>query len=139
MATITFSDEVRRLLATDIFKNIDGMKLMQGTVPTDFTSLTSANSLSSDVLVNFSSLAKGAEGNGYRLGTSTHYTAAQSGTATWLWGYELDTDNTTILNQFVATVGTTGTDVVIGNTAIIAGANYRLQDIIFEFPEDYTY
>lgn len=142
MATITFGNITRSYLVQDVFTAFDGMKLMSGTVPSDFTGLTSAGSMNSNVLVEFTSLTKSTAGGSsydFNLYTTGYSTALSSGTATWLWGYELDTDNSTILNQFIATVGTSGTDVILGNTAIISGAKYRLQDIRFEFPEDYTY
>ena len=137
MATISFSDSVRKYLASDVFATIETMRLMKGTVPTDFADLTSTSSRTDDILIEFPVINDTSVGTGYKSYSNTYYTALQSGTATWLWGY--DSSGITLVWQFVGTVGTAGTDLIIGDTAIIAGAKYRLVDIVFEFPQNYTY
>ena len=136
MATISFSRSVRRYLAQDVFSQITTMKLMEGPVPADFSELLTTSSFNDRLLVEFSSIYDTYDTSlvGRKLYTNSYYTALKSGTATWLWGY-----SSALGFQFVATVGTENSDIIISNTAIIAGGQYRLSDITFEFPENYTY
>ena len=106
--------------------------LMKGTVPTDFSELTSPGSRSSDVLVTWtvastagSWVEEGA--NSIYLQSTDLATASQSGTATWLWWYN-PYSNTGIHHQAVFTVGAlgSGSDYELANTGIVSGKGYKL-------------
>ena len=113
--------------------------IMQGAVPTDFTGLTSTSSRSSDILVSLDPAVTQATTTTDAVCTlSTAYaTATRSGTATWFWWYVFS--GTNITRQIVGTVGTSGTDLVIGSDSITIGHQYRIIDFDFKVPTDYTY
>lgn len=123
------------------------VKLMKGAVPTDFTSLTSSTSRASDTLVTWVTSSVGwtfsnpvTNDTGLAEISCPYAVASASGIASWFWWYITQPPATTnILVQLVGTVGTSGTDLVIANTTIIAGANYRFQNLKFDIPATYTY
>jgi len=112
--------------------------LMKGTVPTNFTGLTSSAARSSDRLVEWTvASTAGAwveEGaNSIYLQSTDLSTASQSGTATWLWWYNpywTDYNYTTIglSHQAVFTVGElgSGSDYELANVGIVSGKGYKL-------------
>ena len=116
---------------------------MKGTVPAKFSTLTAANSRDSDVLVawdstqfNWANLA------GSTSSMNTQYAAAsQAGTATWFWWYMPGTAavDAPPIWQIVGTVGTTATDLILNNTALVAGSTYRIYNFSFSIPENFTY
>jgi len=170
MATITFNDNLRRNLNQALFTRVydnepepgqygfrmylntnapwfqyGTIKLMKGAVPSNFTSLTSANSRSTDLLVTWTTDTTGFTFNnpvtnddGIARIDSAYSVASASGIATWFWWYVTDRPGTIAL-QLVGTVGTSGTDLVIADTTIIAGANYRFIILKFDVPTVYTY
>ena len=114
------------------------LKLMQGTVPTNFSGLTTTSSRSADTLVTWSAQNNAAATSSYPLSITTAYaSASQSGVATWFWWYV--PNGSSLVLQLVGTVGTAGTDLVIADTTIISGANYRIGNLRFGIPQDYTY
>ena len=106
--------------------------LMKGTVPTDFTGLTSSSSRSSDVLVTWTvqstagSWVSGGDNSIY-LESTDLASASQSGTATWLWWYN-PYSNIAIHHQAVFTVGElgSGSDYELANIGIVGGKGYKL-------------
>ena len=168
MATIYFNDKLRRNLNQALFTrqylstpienfqygfynsgisgfNYGTITLMKGTVPADFTSLVNSTSRASDVLVTWTTSQSGFTFNnpvtnddGIAQIDSPYSVASASGIATWFWWY-ITTNTTTILAQLCGTVGTVGTDMIIADTTIIAGANYRFQNLKFDIPTEYTY
>lgn len=118
-------------------------KIMKGTVPGDFSTLTAANSRGSDVLVAWNSTQfNWANLAGNTSSMNTQYAAAsQAGTATWFWWYMPSTAavDAAPIWQIVGTVGTTGTDLVLDNAALVAGSTYRIYNFSFSIPENFTY
>lgn len=129
------------------------VNLMKGAVPTDFTELTSPSSRSSDILVTWTTNQGGwsysdplTNIDGIANVSSPYSVASASGIATWFWWYNATGPaagdpayRNYIYTQLVGTVGTSGTDLVIADTTIIAGANYRLLNLKFDVPTEYTY
>jgi len=175
MSTIYFNDKLRRNLNQGLFTRSYGgttqngqygfvnytintggsstqtsygvIKLMKGTVPVDFSGLTTSSSRSSDTLVTWTTNQIGFTFNdpttnvdGIAEIDSPYSTASVSGIATWFWWYVTQTySGSDTLLQLVGTVGTSGADLIIGDTTIIAGANYRFQNLKFDIPTEYTY
>jgi hypothetical protein len=165
MPTITFNDKLRRNLNQGLFTrwynnptetgqwgfrnsiddvNYSTINLMKGTVPTDFSGLTSPSSRSSDILVTWNTGSAGFTFNdpvtnvdGIARVDTPYAVASASGIATWFWWYS--SKLTTIYIQLCGTVGTSGTDVILADTTIISGANYRLLNLKFDVPTEYTY
>jgi hypothetical protein len=122
------------------------LKIMKGTMPSDFTSLTTETSRSTDVLWSL-------------FGGSTDYyntityqnpikinsylvTATTTGTATWFW---MGTFNSQGINPayqgMIGTVGLTGSgaDLEIADVNIVSGNQYKIVDLKIQFPSVWTY
>lgn len=126
------------------------LRILKGTVPTDFSTLTSTTSRSSDTLVEFSRAWNITDEFIQNLPTnSTTFTlntipktATASGTATWFWWFAHDTYSTTIYNQgILGTVGllSSGADLEIPNVNIVSGYPYKISNIIFYVPASLSY
>jgi hypothetical protein len=129
------------------------VKLMKGTVPTDFSELTSTTSRDSDILVTWTTSTIGwnftdpvTNFDGLAVVSSPYAVATASGIATWFWWYLATPANPVypatenyIVIQLAGTVGTSGADLNIPDTTIIAGANYRFENLKFDVPTEYTY
>jgi len=127
----------------------NGINIMQGSVPTDFTTLTSYNARASDVLVNFCVRNPSAPGdfasssyvnNVYTMNTALKQAIA-TGTATWFWITNFDYgDAQPILQQIIGTVGTigSGADLEITTTSIVQGSPYRVSNLVFNIPASWT-
>jgi hypothetical protein len=132
---------------SSVARSYGTIKLMKGIVPVDFSGLTTSSSRSSDTLVTWTTNQAGFTFNdpttnvdGIAEIDSPYSTASASGIATWFWWYVTQTySGSATLLQLVGTVGTSGTDLVIADTTIIAGANYRFQNLKFDVPTEYTY
>ena len=104
------------------------IKIMKGSITTDFSDLTQVDSRSSDVLLTLDPSSIVSTVGDRQVTVSASHTAATAGTAAWFWWYS-PTDlssSSTIEFQMAGTVGTSGTDLVIGDTALVQGENYRL-------------
>lgn len=128
--------------------------IMQGTVPTDFSALTSFNVRSSDLLVMFDASPGTSGGMNNFTGSSdttnpavlstTNVNAVASGTATWFWWFTSPLANTnawdnaaTPYNQIIGTVGVvdSGADLILNSTSITTGKPYRIVNYKFQIPE----
>ena len=123
-------------------------QIMKGAVPTNFTGLTLPTSRSADVLLSMQDDATTAtigltnpfaDTPGAVNVSSQFITASASGEATWFWWYITSYANGEILQQLVGTIGTTGTDLVIPNTSIVAGERYKFTGLSFTIPDTFTY
>lgn len=128
-----------------IYREYGTIQLMQGVVPSDFTGLTSPTSRSSDILASWSTETGTwtysnpvTNVDGIARIDTPYATASASGIASWFWWYNVDRFDS-ILIQLAGTVGTSSADLIIGDTTIIAGANYRLLNLKFDVPTVYTY
>jgi hypothetical protein len=149
MATITLSNNLQNAIVEDLFESgsspsITGgtIKMMKGTVPTDFSGLTSASSRSSDVL--WSDTIAGNEGillNGVWTLSTAYQFATQSGTAAWFWLSNWGGDGNATGSQIVGTIGATGSgaNLTLDSTTILSGAWYRVYNLKFTIPTTYTY
>lgn len=126
---------------------LNGVYIMQGTMPADFSTLTSYSSRSADILVAFpsnTSFTGSSYANSKFTLTTPYVTAAASGTATWFWAIGLAGPSTstsaTIWQQFMGTVGVigSGADLTITDTNIISGNTYRVTSLIIDVPSTYT-
>jgi len=143
MAIITLSDQLQvtalSSLRTEILDDSDSrIGFYQGTVPTDFSALTSYNSRISDQLVLMTTDLTDWSSSGTSVVLTTNYTTATaSGVATWFFWYNND-------SGFPALVGTigalgSGADLELGNTTINSGARYRVNQLALSLPVPYTY
>lgn len=143
------------------------INIMQGTVPTDFSTLTSSAVRSSDILCSFpvyqdttASINPSNAGNATltynpcilnsnpcTIGT-TYVNAVASGTATWFWWRVLPNINVnpyvpvgTIIHQIIGDVGVAGSSAVLQlpSTSIVSGQPYRIQNFQLAFPTTWTY
>lgn len=120
------------------------IKIMKGTIPTDFSTLTSTTSRSADVLITF---LKSGIGSPILITTdanpitcwTTNQTATASGTATWFWAYS--TAGSYLGCQMLGTVGVTGSgmDLEISDTNIISGQDYRVHQLRVNVPTTWNY
>ena len=126
--------------------DVNGICIMQGTVPADFSTLTSVSARSADILMYFDAQvdfgSPGYTNNRFTLSTPLK-AATASGTATWFWSACAGlgaTNATTITQQFFGTVGLggSGADLTITDTAIVSGELYRIASLIIEVPSTYT-
>jgi hypothetical protein len=129
---------------------ITTLHIMKGTVPTNFSTLTTYNARSSDVLVsfvnNYSSSTNDINGStivgqDFQLTTKTK-TATASGTATWFWWFSLDGYSNAMSSQGVlGTIGLVGSgaDLEIPSVDIVAGNPYRISNVVWRFPTTLTY
>jgi hypothetical protein len=126
-----------------------GIHIMQGSVPSNFTTLTSFNSRASDVLVTFCVRNPSPPGdfasasyvdNVYTMNTALKQAIA-TGTATWFWITNYDVDPAgLLLQQIIGTVGTigSGADLEIQTTSIVTGSPYRVSNLVFVMPDSWT-
>jgi type II secretory pathway pseudopilin PulG len=146
MSTITLSSNLQNAIVSNLFESgsspsITGgtIKMMKGTVPTDFSGLTNASSRSADVLWSDTiSSGEGILANGVWTLSTAYQFATQSGTATWYW---LSNWGGNGGSQIVGTIGTTGSgaDLTLDSTTILSGAWYRVYNLKFTIPTTYTY
>ena len=121
--------------------NYPSLRIMKGTVPTDFTGLTSSSSRASDVLIQYDKitgeLVNSSTANPITINT-VYKTPIASGTATWFWLYSGDE----LKQQMVGTVGTvsSGADMEISSVNIVSGTAYRVINSNFlTIPSVWTY
>jgi hypothetical protein len=120
---------------------------MKGTVPTDFSTLTSLSSRSADTLVTFSGPNNDfsvSQSNVNPAVISTVYAnATATGTVTWFWFVtKLWWSQTAVLiHQVIGTVGLTGSgaDLEMGATSIVTGQPYRVLNLRILFPSTWTF
>ena len=144
MANVILSNEYEeRILHGIMNKIVDNgyIKIMKGSITTDFSDLTQVDSRSSDVLLTLDP-SKIVSTVGDRTATisASHTAATASGTAAWFWWYS-PTDgssSSTIEFQLAGTIGTSGADLVIGDTALVQGENYRLTNLIMKLPNSFN-
>lgn len=120
--------------------------IYKGTVPTDFSELTSESSRSSDRLIRIPHCVAGAPTTNFAplsnasvdpvLFNSVFFIATASGTATWFrmlssyyWGGDP-------FNQIVGTIGLpdSGADLQISNTDIVSGRYYKIYNLKISIP-----
>lgn len=120
------------------------IRMMQGTVPTNFSTLTTPTSRSSDILIQWTRAANqlsqfvNSNVNPIIIGTGTA-NAVASGTATWFWGIVYS--GSTIFQQYFGTVGAlgSGADLEISSTSIVSGNPYRINNLRWQMPSTFTY
>lgn len=128
------------------------IRIMKGTVPTDFSTLVDANSRSSDVLMTFyrgdwgnptNSISVAYENESNRININTPFiNATASGTATWYWMISGELrSNPNITHQSFGTVGTlaSGSDLEMSSTNIVSGQPYKINNLKIQFPTSWTY
>lgn len=121
------------------------IRIMKGTIPTDFSGLTVASSRSTDVLLQVlasDTTYYNITSNINPIVINTNLKAAiASGIATWFWVGCYYNSNNIILNQFLGNVGVTGSgaDLEIADTNIISGNQYKVVNLRIDFPRIWTY
>jgi hypothetical protein len=132
--------------------------LMKGTVPYDFSTLTTFGARSADVLVTFDATSYTGGGTNNFVAsqdnvnpivvTSIYRTATQSGTATWFWWFTSALTGTNTwsnaavpLVQIIGTVGTIGSnsDLEFSTTNIVSGQDYRVFNLRLQIPTSWVY
>ena len=131
------------------------INFMQGSVPTDFSTLTTVGSRASDILCRFQT----GQDNAGDFGVSQYNTnpcviatqyvdAIATGTATWFWWYSAEnsisgqpTNASPLVQQAFGTMGLTGSgsDLEMISTSIVAGRPYRILNLRVQFPSIWTY
>lgn len=130
--------------------NVTGLiNIYQGTVPTDFSTLTAFNSRSADVLVSFNTTTAGLFTSTVNTSTNpsliatAYQNASATGTATWFrwFTYNGTSGSNALIHQIIGTVGATGSgaDLEISSTSIVSGRAYRIQTLRIQFPSSFTY
>ena len=119
------------------------IRFMKGTIPADFTTLTTMDSRSADVLVTWqpsANLTIDTTANPVVI-ESQYVNASASGTAAWFWWAVPDytSASSTIIQQMIGTIGTSGTDLVLASTTIVSGSPYRFSNLKFGMPTSFTY
>jgi hypothetical protein len=144
MANVILSNEYEEQILHGIMNKIvdNGyIKIMKGSITTDFSDLTQVDSRSADVLLTLDP-AKIVSTVGDRTATisASHSAASASGTAAWFWWYSPtdSSSSSTIEFQLAGTIGTSGADLVIGDTALVQGENYRLTNLIMKLPNSFN-
>ena len=126
------------------------IKLMSGTMPTDYSTLTSPGALTSQILgvdsglttADWDYIYDGSRRTGFTLNMNNYITASATGTVEWFWWY---TNTSSSYNggalgaSFIGSVGTSGTDLVIPSTSIISGKRYKITNINLNISQEYTY
>jgi len=135
------------------------LAIFKGTVPVDFSGLTSFNAKSSDLLITFDATQytsstginqfTGSQNNvNPMVITTTYVNASASGTATWFWWFTTPLSGSNVwnnsivpYNQIVGTVGVTGSgaDLTIPSVDIVAGAPYRIYNYRLQIPTEWTF
>lgn len=129
------------------------LQIMKGTIPVDFATLVNTSSRSSDTLVHYrfgyynGSTYENNFGPTVVKTTSivinTDYVVAiATGIATWFWKFQAtQTYATTILNQFIGTIGTVGSgaDLELPDVNVVAGNPYRIRNFELQLPTSWTY
>lgn len=122
--------------------------IMKGTVPTDFSALTTPTSRSTDVLITMQDdsststigLSNPIGETPGRVDVNSQFVnATASGQATWFWWYITGYTTNTIVQQIVGTVGTSGADLIIPDTNIVAGDRYKFINLSFTMTDTFTY
>ena len=133
--------------------------MYSGTPPTDFSGLTDSNSTAGGTILWYKQ--ESVESNTHwsiTIPTNATVTlttgfeqAVATGTASWfrIWGTGDGVANSTdshdmVANhrsQLVGTIGTegSGADLILPTTNIVSGKYYRIQNLKFNLPTDFTY
>jgi hypothetical protein len=123
-------------------------QIMQGTVPTDFSTLTAGTSRSTDVLLsipltygNFSIVSPYTS---YIIDTGTSIiSASTTGVATWFWLFGSNTSGTfaSTVMQLIGTITPTGGggDIELASVNIVAGNPFKLGNFTINVDTTYTY
>lgn len=123
------------------------IKIMSGTAPNDFTTLTKTTDYSANVLVTYTINDTDVFGtftdvvsNPVEIKT-TYQTANANGTASWFWWVvtEPEANSNIVGHQIVGTIGVSGSnsDLEMANTTIETGKYYRISNFLFIFPSTY--
>jgi hypothetical protein len=144
MANIVLSNEWEEVILENMMNTmVDNgvIKIMQGAITTDFSDLTTANSRSGDVLLTLDpDQMVSTVGDRTAIISASHAAATASGTAAWFWWYHPLTTSATssIVYQVAGTISTAApADLVIGDTNIVAGENYRLTNLVIKLPNSF--
>ena len=144
MANIILSNEWEEVILKNMMNTmVDNgvIKIMQGSITTDFSDLTTANSRSGDVLLTLDpDQMVSSVGDRQAIISASHTVASASGTAAWFWWYHpLTTSSTSsIVYQVAGTISTAApADLIIGDTNIVAGKNYRLTNLVIKLPNSF--
>lgn len=118
-------------------------KILKGTVPTDFSTLTTPGARSADELITFGTtntdtFTVTTSANPVKI-TTPFLAASASGIATWF--RMISSGSGTISHQIIGTVGIdgSGSDLEVQSTTITSGELYRLFEFKLTFPTSWTY
>ena len=116
------------------------IRFMSGTPETDFSNLTSATALSGQVLWDASVVINDWDtfSDRLELNHQAHHSATATGTVQWFWYLVYDGYNN-IDFQFIGTVGTSGTDLILPSTTITSGKKYKVTGLTLTINQDYTF
>jgi hypothetical protein len=125
------------------------LNLMKGTKPTDFTSIPTWESRSTDIVTSFSPATMTVVYSENLATMSTAYVnAATSGTVTWFWLisrtfslYDGLPADYPLVHQTMGTVGLPGTssDLELQDVNLVAGQPYRVLNLGLRFPTSWTF
>jgi len=131
------------------------LKLMSGTIPTDFSTLTSPADLIGqtlwkkqltygDIDKNYTTHGDQTLSSSFEINMNNYQSARLSGTVEWFWLYQTtlasgDDGSGSIHWQMLGSVGTSGTDLILPTTSIVNSKSYRIRGLGFQLNQDYTY
>jgi hypothetical protein len=142
MSNVVISRELEERMLGAIKSRLGNtLRVMKGTPTTDFSELTNNNSRADDILIEFDLISSVEKVNDRVLTISANYTTAiESGEATWFWWVRPENSlvDSAILYQVAGTISTAApADLVIGDTNIVAGENYRLTNLVIKLPNSF--
>ncbi len=116
------------------------LTIMKGTIPSNFSGFANSSSYASDVLITYTNAEITTVSTSNPTTTFTISKGASlSGTATWFWAASIY--NGALFNQFIGTVGVTGSgaDLEINDVNVVSGNGYRVLNLKIQIPTSWTY
>jgi hypothetical protein len=127
MASITTANRNRAADAVTVRANNGSLRIYAGTPPADANAGLSGNTLLANLPL--SATAFGAAVNGVATANAITSDSSADATGTATFFRVLESDGTTVV--FQGTVGTSGTELVLNNTSIVAGGNVSVTSLTY--------
>lgn len=127
MASITTANRNRAADAVTARANNGSLRIYAGTPPADANAALSGNTLLANL--GMGATAFGAAVNGVATANAITADSSADATGTATFFRVLESDGTTVV--FQGTVGTSGTELVLNNTSIVAGGNVSVTSLTY--------
>lgn len=127
MASITTANRNRAADAVTARANNGSLRIYAGTAPADANAALSGNTLLANLPLSATAFGAASAGVATANAITSDSSADATGTATFF--RVLESDGTTVV--FQGTVGTSGTELVLNNTSIVAGGNVSVTSLTY--------